>query len=91
MTLLSPAEQAAQFRVLTSRQGRHSLWPAYKPTPAGWQEALPSLSREDCLVYVRRHSAGLQVTPPRPAHKTVGFGMFFFGGGRQGTAAQQVE
>ena len=41
-----------QFRVLISDHGRHCLWPAAKPIPPAWREALPASSKEECLAFV---------------------------------------
>lgn len=91
MTQSPPTKEASHFRVVTNRRGRHALWPAYKPTPAGWQEVLAAASQEDCLAYVRRHWSGLQVAPSQPARKTLSFGVMFFGGDEGNAAWEKYQ
>jgi natural product biosynthesis luciferase-like monooxygenase protein len=79
----------ASFRVLINRSGRQALWPAHKPVPAGWREALAPTGREECLDYVRQ-GAGRQAAP-RPAGKTLAFGLLFFGGDEGEAAAEKYE
>ncbi len=85
------AAETPSFRVLTNQFGRHALWPACKPIPAGWQEVLGPSAREDCLSYVRTHWPSLQGRPSiqpasQPRSKKLAFGLLFFGGD-EGSAA----
>jgi phthiocerol/phenolphthiocerol synthesis type-I polyketide synthase D len=91
MTVATPSTEVLPFRVLKNQRGRHALWPAHKPTPPGWIEVLGSSTREDCLAYVRRSWTNLQVAPTPPARKTVGFGMFFFGGDEGNAAWEKYQ
>jgi MbtH protein len=43
------------YRVLVNAEGQHSLWPAFRPTPAGWNEVGPTGSRETCLAWIETH------------------------------------
>jgi natural product biosynthesis luciferase-like monooxygenase protein len=74
---------ACLFRVLQNEQGRYSLWPAAKATPAGWQEALAAASKTDCLAFVGRAWTQLRSGPP-----PIAFSLMFFGGD-EGKAAQE--
>lgn len=85
------APEAPTFRVLTNTQGRHALWPAHKQTPAGWKEALAASAHADCLAYVRRCWTGPRSAAAQPATKTLGFGLFFFGGDEGDSAWEKYE
>lgn len=41
-----------EFIVLVNEEEQHSLWPAERDIPAGWQQVGPTGSKEDCLAYV---------------------------------------
>jgi MbtH protein len=43
------------YRVLVNDEGQHSLWPAFRPTPAGWAEVGPTGGRETCLAWIETH------------------------------------
>ncbi|RKT19426.1 MbtH protein [Streptomyces sp. 1114.5] len=45
----------AEFLVLVDAQGRHSLWPAALPVPAGWTTAHGPADRAASLTYVNVH------------------------------------
>jgi natural product biosynthesis luciferase-like monooxygenase protein len=79
------------FRVVTNPEGRHALWPAHKPVPPPWQEALAACSRADCLAYVRRHWTALQAAPARTAAPPLAFGLLFFGGDEGGAAQEKYQ
>ncbi len=100
------AEESPQFRVVANPHGRHALWPAYKPIPAGWQEALCPSSQEDCLDYVRQQGTTRRVvaspgkpeatsstptTGTRPATAPLDFGFLFFGGDEGTSAWEKYE
>ncbi len=40
------------YRVLVNDEGQHSLWPSFRPTPAGWAEVGPTGNREVCLAWI---------------------------------------
>jgi phthiocerol/phenolphthiocerol synthesis type-I polyketide synthase D len=91
MTTTALSKDISSFRVLTNPHGRHALWPAHKQTPGGWKEALSACPREECLAYVRRSWTDLQVMPVVPARKTIGFGVFFFGGDEGDSAWEKYQ
>src|SRR5437660_352541 len=76
-----------RYRVLQSAQGRQSLWPATKPIPPGWREALGASSKDECLAFIIDNSAdrALESSSARPT--SVEFSLMFFGGD-EGKAAQ---
>ncbi|HZE80900.1 MAG TPA: MbtH family protein [Candidatus Polarisedimenticolia bacterium] len=54
--MLNPFEdQSAQLLVLVNDEGQHSLWPQFRPVPAGWQSVFGPASHENCLSYIGEH------------------------------------
>lgn len=47
-----PEAPEAAYRVVVNARGQHSLWPAARPLPAGWQAAGVAGSRERCLAHI---------------------------------------
>lgn len=47
--------QECPFLVLVNDEGRHCLWPASSPVPAGWTAVYGPGAREACLDYVTEH------------------------------------
>lgn len=45
-------DQDGRFLVLVNHEDQHSLWPADRPVPAGWNTVFGEDSREACLAYV---------------------------------------
>jgi uncharacterized protein YbdZ (MbtH family) len=43
------------YRVLVNAEGRHSLWPAFRETPAGWSAVGPTGLRQSCLDWIEAH------------------------------------
>jgi MbtH protein len=43
------------YLALRNDEGQYSLWPAWLEVPAGWQVALPSASRAECLAYIEEN------------------------------------
>jgi len=50
-------DEYATFVVVVDAGGRHALWPAALPEPAGWQVAHPEDIRELCLDHVEEHAS----------------------------------
>jgi len=42
----------AEFRVVVNDEDQYSIWPADRPSPAGWRAAGFAGTREDCLAHV---------------------------------------
>ncbi|MEN3539933.1 MbtH family protein [Microbispora sp. ZYX-F-249] len=47
--------QDGSFLVLVNDEGRHCLWPAPTPVPAGWTVAYGPQGRDACLGHVTEH------------------------------------
>ncbi|MCQ0024261.1 amino acid adenylation domain-containing protein [Streptomyces somaliensis DSM 40738] len=50
-------DEYATFVVAVDAGGRHALWPAALPVPAGWQVVHPEDIRELCLDHVEEHAS----------------------------------
>ncbi|WP_436735996.1 MbtH family protein [Streptomyces sp. BBFR102] len=54
--MANPFEDAeASYLVLVNDEGQHSLWPAFSPVPAGWQQVFGVAGRQECLDYVEQN------------------------------------
>lgn len=42
----------ADWLVVRNAEGRHSIWPADRPPPAGWQATGPRTGRAGCLAWI---------------------------------------
>src|SRR5262245_27276640 len=86
-------DTTTKHRVLTNPEGRYALWPAHKAIPAGWREALAATSHADCMAFIKRAWTGLNVAPADQStpRKTLGFGMFFFGGDEGDSAWEKYQ
>lgn len=51
MTSQTPADDL-QYNVVISDEERYSIWPAYKPVPAGWRLSGFSGSKQACLAHI---------------------------------------
>ncbi|MBW5480454.1 MbtH family protein [Streptomyces bambusae] len=56
-------DPAGSYLVLADAEGRHSLWPAHLPVPAGWSRVHGPQPRPRCLAYVEES----RTDPNRPA------------------------
>jgi MbtH protein len=45
-------EDSTIYQVVVNHEEMYSIWPAYKPIPAGWREAGKSGLKADCLQYI---------------------------------------
>lgn len=41
-----------EYLVLVNDEGQHSLWPAFREIPAGWQQVGPTGARKECLAWI---------------------------------------
>lgn len=41
-----------QFRVVINAEQQYSIWPDYKPMPAGWSEVGVTGDRQACLAHI---------------------------------------
>lgn len=46
------AADQARYKVVINHEEQYSLWPADREPPAGWSEAGPGGSKEECLAYI---------------------------------------
>jgi MbtH protein len=54
--MANPFEAAAgEFVVLVNTEGEYSLWPQFRPPPAGWTAVGAPRSRQDCLEWIERN------------------------------------
>ncbi|MFE7181894.1 MbtH family protein [Streptomyces erythrochromogenes] len=44
--------EATDYAVLVNDEGQYSLWPQWKPVPAGWSVSLERAGRQECLDHV---------------------------------------
>ena len=40
------------YLVIVNDEGQHSLWPAFRETPAGWTAIGPTGKRKKCLAWI---------------------------------------
>ena len=59
-------ETQKQFKVLVNDEGQHSLFPAHKDSPAGWNDTLFRGTREQCLAYVEANWTDITPISARP-------------------------
>jgi MbtH protein len=45
-------EYQEMYLVLINDEEQYSLWPSYKPIPAGWKIAREEGTKDECLAYV---------------------------------------
>lgn len=46
------------YLVVRNQSGDHSIWPAIKPIPPGWDQLGVEASREACLDWIEENWAG---------------------------------
>jgi MbtH protein len=49
----SDNEDKTIYRVVVNEEEQYSIWPDYRPVPAGWREAGRSGSKTECLAYIK--------------------------------------
>lgn len=45
-------EYQEMYLVLINHEEQYSLWPSYKPIPAGWKSIGKERTKEECITYV---------------------------------------
>jgi MbtH protein len=59
--MTNPFEDAhGQYVVLVNDEIQYSLWPSFRPAPAGWTVALSERSREECLTWIEANWTDLR-------------------------------
>lgn len=43
------------YIVLRNAEEQHSLWPAHREVPEGWEQVTAPSSKDECLAYVTQH------------------------------------
>lgn len=46
-------EDNSTYHVVVNIEEQYSIWPTYKPVPAGWREAGKTGKRGECLEYIK--------------------------------------
>jgi uncharacterized protein YbdZ (MbtH family) len=46
-------EDTTVYKVVVNHEEQYSIWPTYKPNPAGWKDAGKSGLKPDCLSYIK--------------------------------------
>jgi MbtH protein len=49
---LSWGDDQTEFVVVMNEEDQYSIWPSYKPIPAGWRDVGRRGSKSDCLAYI---------------------------------------
>jgi MbtH protein len=50
--MMQSDEDSTIYNVVMNHEEMYSVWPAYKPLPAGWKEAGKSGPKNECLAYI---------------------------------------
>jgi len=50
---LQDEEEIITYFVLKNHEEQYSIWPEYKPAPAGWKSIGKTGKRQECLAYVQ--------------------------------------
>jgi phthiocerol/phenolphthiocerol synthesis type-I polyketide synthase D len=67
------------FFVVTNKEGRFALWPAYRSLPRGWQRVYGMASRSECLQFVQRTNSVGETAPRISRTAPMQFSLMFFG------------
>jgi MbtH protein len=46
-------EDKTIYRVVVNDEEQYSIWPDYRPVPAGWREAGKNGPKAECLAYIK--------------------------------------
>jgi len=46
-------EDTTIYHVVVNHEEQYSIWPSYKPVPAGWREAGKTGLKAECLDYIK--------------------------------------
>jgi MbtH protein len=50
---ITPDRDSTVYRVVVNHEEQYSIWPDGRDIPAGWREAGPSGTKEECLAYIK--------------------------------------
>jgi MbtH protein len=45
-------DDGIEYTVVMNQEEQYSIWPTYKPVPAGWSEVGKTGSKSACLTYI---------------------------------------
>lgn len=48
-------QNEVMYYVVVNHENQHSIWPAHKDIPLGWQADGDAQSKEACLEYITQH------------------------------------
>jgi MbtH protein len=49
---MSWGDENTEFLVVLNHEEQYSIWPSYKPIPAGWREEGKRGQKAECLAYI---------------------------------------
>ena len=49
-----------RYVVLVNNESQYSLWPSFRPAPAGWTIVLPECSRQECVAWIESNWVDLR-------------------------------
>ena len=52
--------ETLDYLVLVNHEGQYSLWPGFRPPPAGWEAVGPKGKRRACLDWIEEHWTDLR-------------------------------
>lgn len=52
---MSLDDEDTVFKVVMNHEEQYSIWPAYKPLPAGWQAVGVEGKKPECLAFIERN------------------------------------
>lgn len=58
------------FSVVVNHEEQYSIWPDYKPVPAGWRAVGKQGSKEECLAYIEQVWTDMRPLSLRQAMQT---------------------
>ena len=45
-------DMTTRYRVVMNHEEQYSIWPVRRPLPAGWTEAGPTGTKQECLAFI---------------------------------------
>lgn len=47
-----PEDDVTQYKVVVNHEEQYSIWPEWRPNPAGWRDAGISGKKAECLAWI---------------------------------------
>ncbi len=60
-------EDLVTYAVVVNHEEQYSIWPTFKPVPAGWREVGKSGPKAECLAYIKEVWTDMTPASLRPA------------------------